>query len=151
MSRKKRHNGGKIVNNFFSANWRIAHFSSENVARAEQSEGQTGDEIVPCMREDAGAQAAAIDCEQAEEHAEDGEQDHVARALIPMRAAEDDGGGEDACRQSSARPADELALQIAAKDGLLDKTDEQAKHGPGGNLSSVGGRELRHLAQHFES
>src|ERR1039458_2233291 len=143
MSRKKRRNGGKIVNNFFSAKRGIAHFSSENVSRAEQGEGQTGDEIVPGMREDAGAQA--------EEHAEDGEQDHVARALIAMRAAEDDGGGEDACRQSSARPADELALQIAAKDGLLDKTDEQAKHGPGGNLSSVGGRALRNLAQNFES
>src|ERR1035437_6147897 len=102
------------------------------------------------MREDAGAQAAAIECEQAEDHAEDGKQDHVARALIAMRAAEDDGGGEDANSYRSARPADELALQIAAKDGLLDKTDEQAKHGPGDNLSSVGGRELGNLAQHFE-
>src|ERR1035437_7494327 len=118
MSRKKRHNGGKIVNNFFSAKWRIAHFSSENVALAEQGEGQTGDEIMPGMREDAGAQAAAIDCEQAKEQAEDGEQDHVARALIAMRAAEDDGGGEDARCQSSARPADDLAVHRAAHDGV---------------------------------
>jgi hypothetical protein len=59
MSRKKRHDGGKTVNNFFSAEWRISGFGSENVTRAEQSERQTGNQIVPDMREDAGAQAAA--------------------------------------------------------------------------------------------
>jgi hypothetical protein len=47
MSRKKRHDGGKIVNNFFSAKWRISGFGSENVTGAEQSEGQTGNQIVP--------------------------------------------------------------------------------------------------------
>ena len=52
---------------------------------------------MPVMREDAGAEAAAIESEQAEEQSEDGEQDHAARALIAMRAAEDDGGDEHAC------------------------------------------------------
>jgi hypothetical protein len=50
------------------------------VTRTEQSEGQTGDEIVTDMREDARAEAATTESEQAEEHAEDGEQDHTLRA-----------------------------------------------------------------------
>jgi hypothetical protein len=91
MSRKKRHNGGKIDNNFFDAKSGIGCSESENVAGAEQSEGQTGDEIVTRMGEDAGAEAAAIESEQAEEQAEDGEQDHAAHALIAMRRSEDDG------------------------------------------------------------
>jgi hypothetical protein len=60
MSRKKRHDGGKIDNNLFSAKSGIASLESEKVARVEQSEGQTGDEIVTGMREDAGAEATAI-------------------------------------------------------------------------------------------
>ena len=91
MSRKKRHDGGKIDNNLFSAKRGIACLMSEKMSRAEQSERQTGDEIVTCMREDAGAEAAAMESEQAEEHAEDGEQDHAAHALIAMRRTEDDG------------------------------------------------------------
>jgi hypothetical protein len=67
MSRKKRHNGGKIVNNFFSGKGGIAGSGSENVAGAEPGERQTGNKIVPCMREDARKQAAAIDRHQAEE------------------------------------------------------------------------------------
>ncbi|MGD0683414.1 MAG: hypothetical protein ABR990_15355 [Terracidiphilus sp.] len=50
------------------------------MTRTEQSEGQTGDEIVTDMREDARAEAATTESEQAEEHAEDGEQDHTLRA-----------------------------------------------------------------------
>jgi len=61
------------------------------MAGAEQSEGQTGKKIITRMGEDAGAEAAAIESEQAEEHAEYGEQDHAEHALIAMRRSEDDG------------------------------------------------------------
>ena len=49
------------------------------MTRTEQSEGQTGDEIVTDMREDARAEAATTESEQAEEHAEDGEQNNFVR------------------------------------------------------------------------
>ena len=58
---------------------RIFGSESEKVARAEPREGQTDKKIVPGMREDARAQAAAVESEQTEEHAEGGEQDHAAR------------------------------------------------------------------------
>jgi hypothetical protein len=59
MSRKKRHDGGKIVNNFFRAKRGIACLGSEKMSGAEQGEHQTGNQIVPDMHADARAQAAA--------------------------------------------------------------------------------------------
>lgn len=110
-----------------SAERRIFGSESENVARAEPREGQTDKKIVPGMREDARAKTAAVESEQTEEHAEGGEQDHAARALIPMRAAEDHGGGEHAHSDAAARPGGELALQVTAKDNLLDETDQKTE------------------------
>jgi len=98
---------------------------------------------MPGMREDARAQAAAMESQQTEERAEDSEQNHSAHALIRMSRAENNGGSEHACCDAAARPTDELALQVAAKDNLLDETDEQAEQRPCGNFSSVGGRQLR--------
>ena len=98
---------------------------------------------MPGMREDARTQTASIERQQTEEDAEDSEQNHSAHALIRMSRAENNGGSEHACCDAAARPTDELALQVAAKDNLLDETDEQAEQRPCGNFSSVGGRQLR--------
>src|ERR1035437_4759797 len=65
---------------------------SDQVARLEQSQGQAGNQIVPAMRKHARAQTAAIERQQAEEHAEDSEQSYVAHALIRMRSADDHRG-----------------------------------------------------------
>lgn len=58
--------------------------------RDEKSESQSGDEIVRSMRDDAGAKAAAEECEQAEESAEDSDEEHGASAFIRVGRAEDE-------------------------------------------------------------
>ena len=105
---------------------------------------------MPCVREDARAQAAAIKRQQTEEHAEDSNQDHAARAFIRVRAAEDHGGGQHAQPYAAARPAYELALQVAAKDNFLGEANQHAEQHPCGYFSSVRGRQLLERAQRFE-
>jgi hypothetical protein len=85
VSREKRHDSGKIVNNFSSVKSRAVRFGSDHVIRSEQSERETGNQIMPGMRENSRAQTVAMERQQTEEHAEDSEQNHSAHALIRKR------------------------------------------------------------------
>ena len=110
--------------------------------RVDESEDQSRDEILPCMREDAGTQAAAKNRQQTEQRTEHGKQNHVARALISMRGAEQQSRAGDARNHRAACPRRELTMQIAAKYKLFRDTSENAESHPRDHFARIGGRNL---------
>ena len=66
---------------------RFAHSSSQKMTRMERRDGQTGDEIMPTVRENSGAQTATKESEHAEERAIYREQKHISNAFVSMRSA----------------------------------------------------------------
>src|SRR4051794_35100091 len=102
--------------------------------RMKKCEHQTCDEIVPCMREDAGSQTAAKENQQTEQRAEHRKQNHVARALISMRSAEEQARAHDPCSRSAPLPCPELTLQIPAKHNFLRYAGEDADKKPRGHF-----------------
>ena len=122
----------------------VIRFGSNYVARFEQSERETGNQIMPGMREDACAQAAAMQCQHAEERAAESEQ-KTFRARPDTHEQSRKTMAEASTR--AATPLRAQAMKVAAKDNLLDETNEQAEQRPLCNFSSVGGRRLRQGTQ----
>jgi len=98
--------------------------------------------IVTSRGEDARAELRRQRASRLKSTPEDEEQDHAARARS-MRRTEDDGGDEHGPQPRDAEPSDELALQVTAKDDLLDQNRRSCQsNAQAANLSSVGGPSL---------
>src|SRR4051794_32784769 len=102
----------KVATIFFFVSTR-ARSRSQFVMRVEYGHQQTCANILPRVRKNSGTQTAAKDSEQAEERSEDGKQNHVARALVSVRGAEQKGRADDARGDGASCPSGELTLQIA--------------------------------------
>src|SRR3954447_17543785 len=99
----------KVATIFFIA-FEDRAMRSELVMRFQESEHQSCEKILPCMREDTGTKTAAKQSKQTEQRSENRKQDHVARALVSMCRAEEEGRDDHAHNYSAARPCGELAM-----------------------------------------
>src|SRR5947209_14311084 len=130
------------VATIFSISFEYRAMRSELVMGFQESEHQSREKILPCMREDAGTKTAAKQSKQTEERSENRKQDHVARALISMRRAEEEGGDDHAHNHRAPRPCGELAMQIAAKHHLFRDSGENAKKNPRDRFARIARRQL---------
>ena len=115
---------------------------SDEVVGSKRCERQTGDHVMPSMRQNSCAQAASKDCKQAEEHAEHCEQYHISYSLISMRRTEDQRRKRHARSHSALCPCSELTLQIPAKYDLFNQSRDQAEQYPACNFRCIRGRKL---------
>ena len=114
------------VATIFLISFESLYMGSELVMRFKKCEHQTREDVLPCMREYAGAKTAAKESEQTEEHTEDRKQNHVARALISMRRAKEKRREDHAHSYNTASPRGELAMEISAKDDLFRDSGDDA-------------------------
>ena len=114
------------VATIFSSRIEDRAMRSQLVMRFEKCEHQTREEIVPGMREDARTQTAPKKSEQTEQRTKNRKQDHVARALISVRRAEENRGARHAHRHCAPCPRGELALKISAKHHFLHQSGDDA-------------------------
>lgn len=66
------------------------YLRSDHARVAEKSDDDSGEGILPCVRDDAGAEAAAIDGEDAEQGSVGGDGDHAADAFVSVCSAEEE-------------------------------------------------------------
>lgn len=66
---------------------RVSCFGSEKVRVLRNGDKNSGEGVVPCVRDHAGAQAATLHREQAEHDSVGGDDDHAAESLVSVRGA----------------------------------------------------------------
>jgi hypothetical protein len=119
-------------------------FESKKVTRVKNRHSESGNCIMPTVREDTRPQISSEQRKQAEERAEHREHEHRAHSFVSMRCAEHESGEDHASRSRTLRPCRELSLKIPAKYKLFRDANQHAEQKPARDLLAVFRRQLRH-------
>jgi hypothetical protein len=95
----------------------------------EEHEGDSGEDVVPCVRHHSWTQAASLDREYAEKRAIQGDGDHAACSFVSVRDAEEERGGQDSNPEFAAG-ARKLLQQVAAEGKFLADAGGDAEYHP---------------------
>lgn len=113
---------------------------SDHVCGVEKSDDDSGEGVLPCMRDDAWAETAAIDGEDAEQGSVGSDGDHAADAFVSVCGAEEERRRECADDKFGPRATDgerrELLEEVAAEDELFDNAGSDAEYEPDDGLGN---------------
>ena len=87
---------------------------------------ESGISVLNCMGHHSRTKAFSQMCQNSEEHPKDSNCNHHARTLIAVGKTEECSGADDA-DDRAARHGSELALEVSAKNDLLEQASEYAQ------------------------
>src|SRR5579875_367452 len=91
---------------------------SQSMRVMEERERGAGEDVVPCVRDHAGAEGSARDGESAEERAKCGDGDHAGDAFVTVADAKEQRRDDHADPEAMSGRR-ELAQEVSAEDGLF--------------------------------